>query len=310
MGDDLSVNDEAVINGGIQWYYRGSIKSCNYSCGYCPFSKRKASEKEIESDRQALVKFVDYMLENLNDYSSVMVVPYGEALIHKYYWEELARLSRHEKIELAGAQTNLSFPAGNMIDRYKECGGSINKLRLWGTFHPDMVSVDEFAGQCEEILSQGVLLCAGCVGVPENIDILKELRKRLPENIYLWVNKMDGIRRNYTIEEKKEIIGIDPYFENELWHYNADIKRCRNSRFVNSSGDVYRCNLSRRPLGNLYNKEKDFFRKDFSYGDIKCDKKECSCYISYCNLHLKSLNEFEPYPAFRIPQNGKYAYHE
>ena len=44
-----------------QWYYRGSLKSCNYSCSYCPFSKRKGSAKEYQEDKRALFSFVDVM---------------------------------------------------------------------------------------------------------------------------------------------------------------------------------------------------------------------------------------------------------
>lgn len=304
MDNTLSSCYEAVIHGGIMWYYRGSIKSCNYSCGYCPFSKKKTTESEIKSDSRALVRFVDYLLENLNEYSAFMITPYGEALIHEYYWRELARLSSHEKIELVGAQSNLSFQAAKMIEIYKENGGEIKKLRLWGTFHPDMVSVEDFVAQCDEIMSYGVKFCVGCVGVPENIDILKELRYKLPNCIYVWVNKLDGLKRNYSTEEKKEFLNIDSYFENELCHYNADEFRCNNSRFVDATGEVYRCNISRRPLGNIYDNKthKKFFNNNIVDDNFKCDRKECSCYISYCNLHLKSLSAFEPYPAFRLPQ--------
>ena len=27
--------------------YRGALKSCNYRCGYCPFSKHPQSEREL-----------------------------------------------------------------------------------------------------------------------------------------------------------------------------------------------------------------------------------------------------------------------
>lgn len=304
MGDILHTGDGRgttadVINGGLQWYYRGSLKSCNYSCGYCPFSKKKASDGEKEADRKSLVRFVDYMLENLKEYSAVMAVPYGEALIHDYYWQELARLSRHPKIEFVGAQSNFSFSA-KMIDMYGECGGDKKKLRLWGTFHPDMAKVEEFVNKCEEIMFRDVRFCAGCVGVPENIQILKKLRAMLPESIYVWVNKMDGLKRNYTMEEIKEFTGIDAYFENELCHYRTSDMMCSDCRFVYASGEVYRCNLSRRPLGNIYeDRGKDFMEKNIGDESMGCDRRECSCYIAYCNLHLKNLGRFEPYPAFR-----------
>ena len=39
--------------------YRGSLKSCNYRCGYCPFSKRRGSRREYDRDREQWLRFVD-----------------------------------------------------------------------------------------------------------------------------------------------------------------------------------------------------------------------------------------------------------
>ena len=39
-----------------QWYYRGSLDSCNYSCNYCPFSKKhKCSREELAEDEKGLL---------------------------------------------------------------------------------------------------------------------------------------------------------------------------------------------------------------------------------------------------------------
>ena len=42
--------------------YRGSLKSCNYCCSYCPFSKRRASERELQEDRERWLRFVDSLV--------------------------------------------------------------------------------------------------------------------------------------------------------------------------------------------------------------------------------------------------------
>ncbi len=39
--------------------YRGSLKSCNYRCSYCPFSKHRASVQELEKDRQNFGRFCE-----------------------------------------------------------------------------------------------------------------------------------------------------------------------------------------------------------------------------------------------------------
>ena len=73
-----------------------------------------------------------------------MVVPYGEALIHSWYWEGFSNLTGTEFIEAVGAQTNLSFSIETSLRIYREAGGQTDKLRLWATFHPEMISVEEF----------------------------------------------------------------------------------------------------------------------------------------------------------------------
>ena len=100
---------------GRQWYYRGSLKSCNYACEYCPFSKKPASTQELEQDERQMVRFVDTLCGMDGQTCAVQIVPYGEALIHEYYWREMARLSRQEHIELVGAQTNGSFHVEHML---------------------------------------------------------------------------------------------------------------------------------------------------------------------------------------------------
>ena len=134
-----------------QWYYRGSLESCNYSCSYCPFSKKPQSSKELEKDKENLVQFVSALLDKENGVSrecAVQIVPYGEALIHKYYWQEMALLSRSPLIEALGAQTNLSFDVDTMIKVFIRNNGIISKLKLWCTFHPSMVTIDKLLCWC------------------------------------------------------------------------------------------------------------------------------------------------------------------
>lgn len=94
--------------------YRGSLKSCNYSCSYCPFAKHPSSAREMEKDRMDWMKFCKSLEERAEDLGrfALMVVPYGEALIHPWYWEGLAFLSRLKQAEVVGVQTNFSFSAG------------------------------------------------------------------------------------------------------------------------------------------------------------------------------------------------------
>lgn len=64
--------------------YRGYLRSCNYHCAYCPFSKQRLSAGELAKDQAALKRFVD-KVRQLKGALTIQLLPYGEALIHEYY---------------------------------------------------------------------------------------------------------------------------------------------------------------------------------------------------------------------------------
>ena len=141
--------------------YRGLLKSCNYRCSYCPFSKHRHSGEELLKDREKWFQFVEKVeQEALPGDHCLMVVPYGEALIHPWYWDGLGRLSRLPSFGAVGAQTNFSFPLEEALERFFRAGGKSFKLRLWATFHPEMVTVEAFAEKCRKAMEAGILLCA------------------------------------------------------------------------------------------------------------------------------------------------------
>ena len=307
------------VNMKRQWYYRGSLKSCNYACSYCPFSKKKGSRRELEKDRAAWFRFVKHMNAEEHLGGAIQVVPYGEALIHSYYWEGLAALSKNPRLDAVGAQTNLSFPAEQMLSLFQEKGGETDKLRLWGTFHPEMTTVDQFVSQCELLTRWHISYCVGAVGNPANEKDILHLRAALPPAVYLWINKMDGLKRQYTPAERNAFLEIDPYFEMELAHHVADETSCHDNRFVEADGTMGRCNLCPSILGNLYHQDHEIKPGKVLHTnepslqkpghaprkDTSCARKECSCYLAYCNRKEDDLLFFQPYPAFRIPSYPK-----
>lgn len=286
-----------------QWYYRGSLKSCNYSCSYCPFSKRKEGKREAGRDEKDLLSFVDRLLTVKEDGNALLIAPYGEALRYGYYWRELARLSGSSVFDGVGAQTNLSFPVEEMLGIYIQNKGRIEKLRLWCTFHPEMVTVEGFASQCGILSSHNIRYCVGAVGIPGQIGELWKLKEALPGGVYLWLNKMDGLGRNYTEREIEEFLEIDAYFRQELVHHKADVKNCRHNIFVEADGTMRRCNLSRRSVGNLYEMEegepwvREVDRRLSQ--QVNCGRRECSCYLAYCNLEGEVAGNFGVYPGYR-----------
>lgn len=228
---------------------------------------------------------------------SVLVVPYGEALIHPYYWEGMAELGSQPGMRAVGAQSNLSFPVEKMLAVYEKAGGRKEKLRLWGTFHPQMTTVEEFLFQCRRLQEAEVSFCVGTVGVPENLGYIRQLREGLASSVYMWLNKMDGMGRGYTEEEAAAFREIDGYFDLELQVFPPDASYCNDSVLVQGDGSIRPCVRSHAKMGNLYT---DGFGRLMTK---TCTAGACDCYLSYNNrTDVEALMHFQPEPAFRIPE--------
>lgn len=249
------------------------------------------TERQKDRDREALWNFIAQMKKENNKHA-VQIVPYGEALVHTYYWHAMAELSQIELLEYIGCQTNFSFPVEKMLGIYEEYHGKKEKLRLWCTFHPSMTTIERFVEQCRKLELAGIAFSVGMVGNPKEIPTLLELRKQTPDSIYVWVNKMDGRKESYTAEELEIFEKIDPYFSLQMEHRKADLQKCRQSVFYEADGSKYFCNLHAASKG-----------KAVGNG---CGRRECNCYLAYSNrTDMEELLFFQPYPAFRIPSYPK-----
>lgn len=280
--------------------YRGNLKSCNYHCSYCPFSKHPINARELEKDRGQWLSFVKAFTEKSCPLGirAFMAVPYGEALIHPWYWEGLAHISACPHIDAAGAQTNLSFPIQESLSHFDRCGGNRKKLRLWATFHPEMTTAETFARRCGALARGGISLCAGAVGVPENIGLLQSLREKLPETIYLWVNKMDGLKRPYSKGELDAFSEIDPYFLQELTPVPAHKDKCRGRIFVEGNGRLRTCNIS-----GALDMDWSALCTSLQIPEPRCGRRICSCYLAYAGRSdFVNQTVFGPYPLLRIPR--------
>ena len=276
--------------------YRGSLKSCNYHCSYCPFSKHKESMRELQTDRQQWIRFCRSLAERaaVLDIRALLVAPYGEALIHSWYWRGFAELTRLQRTDAVGAQTNLSFPVASSMEYFRQAGGCGDKLRLWASFHPEMVSVSRFAKQCGRMLDEGVRLCAGAVANPKYLEVCRQIRKALPAEVYLWLNRMDGQKRPYTEEEQRAFEEIDPFFFRDLSYPQADCKQCEKRLFVEGDGTLRTCNLGMRQKRNWYELASDFPKPE-------CRRKFCSCYLAYAGREdFGRAGDFGEYPLFRM----------
>ncbi len=275
--------------------YRGSLKSCNYTCFYCPFNKNKMAKVETEKDSENLEKFIKWLDKvDLNEKLEVFFAPYGETLIHEYYIKALGELTKKNNIFKVGCQTNLSFDLESLL----EVDANFDKIYLWATFHPTMVEVDDFVSRVFE-LAKHINISVGVVGNPEEIVLIRELRKKLPINVYMWINAMEGLDRTYTPEEIESFRELDPMFTFELGRVGDSECNCGESHiFVNSNGRVFGCNRNRNNLGNIY--------EDLELKKIKCSGRSCDCYLAYSHTRAFRLSRFiGENNLFRVPYKIK-----
>lgn len=279
-------------------YYRGKLNTCNYTCSYCPFGK-KSHHLSVAQDRKAWERFITAVEQWKGEPLQLFIIPYGEALIHRYYREGIVRLASMPQVTGISCQTNLSFPAHQWLDELRVSSASIGKMKVWASFHPEMSTVDDFVRQLHTLYHAGMNVCAGAVGNPSSKTILNELRNALSPEIYLFINAMQGLRTPLSREDIRFFNQLDNLFEYDLKNASARWEDCsggRSSCFVDWEGDVYACPRSRVKIGNLYqNKELDL--------STPCNRKVCDCYIAFSNLRNHPLQKImEKGALWRIPE--------
>lgn len=89
-------------------YYRGKLNSCNYTCSYCPFGK-KSHLTATTQDEQAWNRFITAIEQWQGGPLQLFIIPYGEALIHRYYRKGIIHLAALPQVAGISCQTNLSF---------------------------------------------------------------------------------------------------------------------------------------------------------------------------------------------------------
>ncbi|MBE9128467.1 MULTISPECIES: STM4011 family radical SAM protein [unclassified Coleofasciculus] len=263
--------------------YRGSLISCNYGCEYCPFAKRSQSAVELASDRQSLERFTDWIAQNTQHQFSILFTPWGEALIHPWYQQALAKLTHLPNVNKAAIQTNLSCKLDWVDDCNKE------RLALWATFHPEWVSLEQFLAQCWELDRRRVRFSAGVVGFPKFKNAIASLRRQLPSHIYLWINAVKRALSQLSEADRQFFDSIDPLYHLNTHYYPSYGKTCRAGESVISvdgDGTVRRCHFIKEPIGNIYDPkfEATLFKR-------LCTNETCHCHIGYVHLDYLELDK-------------------
>jgi MoaA/NifB/PqqE/SkfB family radical SAM enzyme len=259
--------------------YRGPLSSCNYACPYCPFAKRRESDREHAADARALERFLSWVEAQDRHRISVSFTPWGEALIRKRYQRALVRLTGMPHVDKAAIQTNLSC----RLDWVDEC--NLSRLGIWATYHPGETTRERFLTRCGELKAKGARFSVGVVGLKEHAAEIEALRRELPPDIYLWINAYKREPEYYAEEELLAFERIDPLFPVNNRRHPSRGRPCRTGEAVISvdgDGTIRRCHFIRDPIGNLYHPD-----WEAALQPRPCTNETCGCHIGYVHMpHL------------------------
>lgn len=263
--------------------YRGSLTSCNYACDYCPFAKTKNTRSELQKDQQELFRFKDWAM-NRKENIGILMTPWGEGLIRKYYQQAMTELSHAKNIYRVAIQTNLSCELNWMKDVNKET------FALWTTFHPTQISLENFLAKCFQLDEMGIRYSVGFVGFKQDFEILQELKSKLNKDVYLWVNAYKREDNYYTQQDIKFLKTIDPLFEwNTKYHksFGKDCKAGYSTFSVDGDGNMTRCHFIKKTIGNIY----DTTNIDHYLKRTPCSNQTCGCHIGYVHMDEYQLDK-------------------
>ncbi len=259
--------------------WRGSLTSCNYACGYCPFAKTKDSHETLAQDRAALQLFTDWVAAQTREIS-ILFTPWGEALIRGYYRKAIAALSHMPHVSTVAIQTNFSCGTGWL----QEC--DLRAAAFWITYHPSEIPRAKFVEKIQALEALGARYSVGAVGDPASLEEIEALRQDLPQSAYLWVNALTGRALRYSPDQIAQLERIDPLFPLNLRPHQSKGRACFAGETVISveaDGKATRCHFIKEPIGNIYAPD---FEQALKPRD--CTARYCRCHIGYS--HLKDLD--------------------
>lgn len=260
--------------------YRGALETCNYACGYCPFAKRKETAIQKKQDIDGLNGFVQWLGVQSTLSFSVFFTPWGEALVFKRYQQALAQLLGLDHVTKVVFQTNLSAN----LDFLK--GMDCRRIRLWCTYHPSEVARERFIAKTQQLDDYGVKYSVGMVGAPILFDEIKDVRKALNPNTYLWINAYveAGKHYDYSQTQQQFLTEIDPLFSINRPYLSQNLP-CfagETAIMVDEFGDIRRCHFINQVIGNIHQENWQQVLQE-----RLCSRKYCDCHIGY--IYLKKL---------------------
>ncbi|KAB0324946.1 STM4011 family radical SAM protein [Janthinobacterium sp. PLB04] len=260
--------------GTLSLLYRGTLASCNYACGYCPFAKKRDSRATLARDAREVARFTSWLAAQKRDIG-ILFTPWGEALVRRHYRAAMQTLASLPHVRQVALQTNLSGPLN-----WLQGMDGLEKIGLWCTYHPDQTTLARFLERCARLDTMGVRYSVGVVAMNEHLDAIRALRAALPKHVYLWLNAYDRRGPHYYSEEDLAWFdAVDPWFAHNRRPSSSRGKPClagETSLSVDGDGELARCHFVPERLGNLYEDDLADMLQEKS-----CPRFKCDCYIGY-----------------------------
>lgn len=264
--------------------YRGPLASCNYGCSYCPFAKRSDTKQQLVRDRQSLEQFTECIAARNGHEWKLLFTPWGEALVRPWYRQAITRLTNCDHVRSVAVQTNLSARLEWVTSCRRE------RLAFWATYHPTEIQATAFLKQVQRLREWGVRLSVGMVAVPRLLPEIESFRRRLPGDVYLWINAQQPRCRDYTEDEATRLAAIDPMFPRTMKRQFSLGKPCRSgetSFTLDGRGEMRRCHFVAQIIGNFY--QPDW---EQSLQPRDCPRRFCDCFLGQAQLNSESFSGF------------------
>lgn len=268
--------------------YRGTLSSCNYTCHYCPFAKRRDSRATLARDARELARFVGWIGAQQRPLR-VLFTPWGEALMRKHYRAALQTLAAMPQLTQVAIQTNLAAPLGWLQTM---AVAQRQKIALWCTWHPGQISLPRFLQRVVLLQEAGIAFSVGVVALREHFAAIAQLRAALPPQVFVWINAYD--RRGpgyYRPHEVQWLEQIDPWFRYNRAPLPSRGKPCRTGEevlSVDGEGELTRCHFVEQRLGNLYQDDLATILQP-----RPCPRHKCDCFIGY--VHRQDMPLYEEF---------------
>lgn len=264
------------------------LLECNYSCSYC-FDRNYINPyfpKTYNIDyREWIFLFNKFP-------TSLVTIGGGEPLIYKDIYKLIKGISK--KHIISQIITNLSVNLDLLI-RIRDVG-----FRVMASFHPEMISKEEFLKNLLFIKREGVRnVVINYVATPKNLEKYQEYRDFFEREIefYFRLDAYEDLERNLRDFGQFPIYGVNYVANRERFNTYSSKKCLGGYRYlvVMPDGNVYRCGIS---LLYIYSQA---YRKlanpidinRFLVGNLKDEKFKLSAKYFVCHSPCRWICDIE-----------------